>query len=74
MMNESERKALTTFMYMVFKTLHPNYDEYPLNKIERIYEEYSDESEEFSKFPDYQVKAFFMKRAIEVIRGEKQCL
>ena len=71
-MNELEKKALAVFMYAVLNTLYPNFTEYPFDEIERVYETYGDESEEFAKFPEYQVRAFLMKRSIEVIRGERR--
>ena len=66
-MTLEERNAITSFMYVTLNTLYPDYRDYPLKEIEAIYEIYGEESEEFKDLPYYQVAAFFMKRAIDVI-------
>ena len=71
-MNELEKKALAAFMHAGLNTLYPDFTEYPFDEIERVYKSYGDESEEFAKLPEYQVRAFFMKRSIDVISGERR--
>jgi hypothetical protein len=70
-MNTLEKTALQIFMFEIFVQLHPNWTEYPLEQIERIYEN-EGESENFRNFPDDVIHAFFMKRSLEVIQGKRR--
>ena len=71
-MNNFEREAIATFMNQVFQQMHPNHDEYGLDEIEKIYEQYGEDSEQFEEIPLPLQQAFYMRRSRDVINGEKK--
>lgn len=71
MMTDKERDALVNFMINTLNSVHPYHDEYPFAEIREIDELEGDESQNLNKYADYILRAFYMKKDIEIIRGHK---
>lgn len=63
----TKEQAILKFMINTLNAVYPNHYEYPFEELRFIEETEGDESEKWNEYPEYVQRAYWMKRAIEVI-------
>lgn len=70
-MTDPERRALCSFMLNVLEEMFPDHKEYPFRKLKGIELYEGDESEKFNDYPKHMLRAYWIKRSIEIIEGNE---
>jgi len=66
-MTKEDRDAITTFMINAVDAIFPNHREYPFHELREIEESEGDESQRWENYSREIIRAYWMKRQIEII-------
>lgn len=64
-------EATLSFMINTLMAVYPQHSEYPFETLRIIEETEGYESEKWNDYADYILRAYWMKRDIEIIAGRK---
>ena len=67
----NKEQAMINFMINTLNVVYPNHREYPFEELRIIEETEGDESEKWNEYSECIQRAYWMKRDIEILKGEK---
>jgi len=70
-METKKENALINFMLNTLNVLYPNHHEFPFSEIQDIDENEGDESENLNKFSEDHLRAYYMKKDINIIKNQR---
>jgi hypothetical protein len=60
-------QAILNFMINTLNAVYPLHNEFPFSELREIEENEGDESEKWQEYPEHVIRAYWMKRDIEII-------